>query len=677
MSIEASSLFKHMKLRTMGIFFTCGFILSALIFITSSLVINNNVISISSVWDEYKADKSEKVRIDSALRSALGYGGAIHEFKNYILRQEDWRIEKVQAKLGAVNSAIEQFNTLGPSSSEVIALNDIKSMVNSYNYALTQAQAMFAAGKTLSEVDQAITIDDTYAIRGLRVLSQELASELGENRSVLEKSGKAALAVTLRSALGYGGFIHHFKNAVLRGDGKYINEAELCLLKAEQVIEIYRSKGITTAESLSLEDISRTLTSYKNATEEIEGLLAQGMSSREIDTKVKIDDSAALRGLAILDRDIVMQIEQGAENVSDTLAFVQSLIHWLSWFTIIFTTSFIIAAILLIRSRLIEPVRHLTAGMKTLASGNLNIKVRVTERDNEIGEMARSLDIFRANALKYRDSEAQVKAVIDTAIDAIVTTDNEGNILAFNPAAVSIFDYALADILGRNVKLLLPKVEHLFTEEEYGKVLETQALRANGMRFPVEISMNEMSVGERVMFTAVIRDITDRKAAEAEIRKLAMTDPLTGLANRNQFEQRIEEAIQIAQRTNKSVGLMLIDLNKFKPVNDTYGHHVGDLLLQAAADRMVEASRQTDTVARLGGDEFAIILNHLERPDCIDVPVERITKQLSKPYLINDILLDVTASLGISMYPQDDIDIDELMRKADAAMYKNKNIDII
>lgn len=678
MSISTTSLFKHIKLSSIGLFFTCGFALAALVFITSSIIINNNVTLISSVWNEYKTDKSEKVRIDSALRSALGYGGAIHEFKNYLLRQEPWRIERIQAKLGAVNSAIIQFNILGPTSAQAIALNDIKNMVDAYSAALAQAEQLFKQGVSLIDVDKKIAIDDSLALRGLHILNQELSQQLqlsDDNNSVLYIS-KANLTVKLRSVLGYGGFIHNFKNAVLRGDTKYLNEATICLAKADKILTLYRSHTLTSAEVIALEDISRTLNNYQQEITTIKQLINQNSSAQDIDEIVKIDDKSALRGLSVLDREIVVQIEQSADNVSQTLMFVSQLISWLSWFTLVFTTGFIITAILLMRKRLIDPIKALIDSMKTLAEGNFDIKVFATDRDNEIGEMARSLEIFRANALKHRDSEAQVQAVINTAVHAIVTTNDRGVILAFNPAAQAIFDYQLDDILGRNIKLLLPKANKYFTQSEQGKVYEEQALRANGIYFPIEMSVNAMKVAGKLMYTSVIHDITLRKEAEAEIRKLAMTDPLTGIANRNQFELRINDALAVAKRTNKSVGLMLIDLNKFKPVNDTYGHQVGDMLLQQVAARMVDASRQTDTVARLGGDEFAIIFNHLDTAECIDVPIKRLTNALSKPYFVNDMVLDVTASMGISIYPQDDSSVDELLRKADLAMYKNKNIDL-
>ena len=674
---SSTSLFKHIKLRSMGLFFTFGFGLSALVFITSSMIINNNVTLVSSVWNEYKADKSEKVRIDGALRSALGYGGAIHEFKNYLLRQEPWRIERVQAKLGAVNSAITQFNILGPTNAEAIALNDIKNMVDAYSAALSQSEQLINRGVSLSDVDKSVAVDDSLAMRGLQILNLELKQELhliDENNN--QYISKANLTVKLRSALGYGGFIHHFKNAVLRGEEHYLNKAAVFLTKAETLITLYRSKGLTSAEQIALEDIDRTLSNYKQEITTTRQLIKQNISAQEIDKQVKVNDKSALRGLSVLDREIVVQIEQDADNVSDTLLFVNQLINGLSWFTTIFTTGFIISAILLMRNRLINPIKDLINAMKTLAEGNFNIKIFATDRDNEIGEMARSLEIFRANALKHRDSEAQVQGVINTAVHAIVTTNDHGVILAFNPAALAIFDYELDDILGRNIKLLMPKSSKAFTESAQGKVYEEEALRANGVLFPIEMSINEMTVGDKLMYTTVIHDITDRKAAEAEIRKLAMTDPLTGVANRNQFELRIEEAIDIAQKTNKSIGLMLIDLNKFKPINDTYGHQVGDLVLKGVADRMLDASRQTDTVARLGGDEFAVIFNHLDTPECIDVPLSRFVSELSKPYFINGMSLDVSASMGVSMYPQDDTNVDELLRKADLAMYKDKNIDL-
>ena len=205
-----------------------------------------------------------------------------------------------------------------------------------------------------------------------------------------------------------------------------------------------------------------------------------------------------------------------------------------------------------------------------------------------------------------------------------------------------------------------------------GAIIQQQAVRKDGVIFPVEISLNEMWIKDRKFFTAIIRDITERVKNENEVKKMALCDPLTGIANRYQFEAKLAEATSGALRTKKSVGLVLIDLDKFKPVNDNYGHLIGDLLLKEVSKRLNAAKRETDTVARVGGDEFAIILNHLDSKQCAQIAIERYQKYLNEPYLIDGFNLNVGASFGLSIFPQEETNLDELYKMADSAMYLAK-----
>ena len=167
-------------------------------------------------------------------------------------------------------------------------------------------------------------------------------------------------------------------------------------------------------------------------------------------------------------------------------------------------------------------------------------------------------------------------------------------------------------------------------------------------------------------------DITERKKAEKEIRELAMTDPLTGLANRNRFHSHMERALANAKRQNNRVALLFLDMDKFKSVNDEFGHPSGDDLLKQVASRLVATARETDTVARLGGDEFAIIMTHMEKADAPAQLASRMTECLSAPFDLNGQAVETRTSIGISVYPDDDTDIDQLIRKADVALYQAK-----
>ena len=160
---------------------------------------------------------------------------------------------------------------------------------------------------------------------------------------------------------------------------------------------------------------------------------------------------------------------------------------------------------------------------------------------------------------------------------------------------------------------------------------------------------------------------------KVEIKRLAMTDPLTGLANRNEYNRRLDEMAKQALRFNRQFALMQIDLDKFKPVNDTYGHPVGDAVLQHVAKELLSSCRDVDIVARLGGDEFSIILNGVDNPDDVSISAKRIIEKLSVPIGIEDYRIQIGASIGISSYPNASKDIEELIRMADEALYLSKN----
>ncbi len=189
-------------------------------------------------------------------------------------------------------------------------------------------------------------------------------------------------------------------------------------------------------------------------------------------------------------------------------------------------------------------------------------------------------------------NENKVNAIINTVPDAVITINSKGIVETFNPGAENMFLYKAIEVVGKNVSLLMPEphktAHNSYLENFYagnsksiiGHPREEIAARKGGETFPIELVINTMESGTETKITGVIRDITDRVAAQKEIRRMALTDPLTSLANRNQFNANLDVAINTAKRFNRKFAVLLLDLDKFKPVNDTYGHQTGDLLLK-------------------------------------------------------------------------------------------------
>ena len=188
--------------------------------------------------------------------------------------------------------------------------------------------------------------------------------------------------------------------------------------------------------------------------------------------------------------------------------------------------------------------------------------------------------------------------------------------------------------------------------------IEITGLHRDGHEFPVELSITAVNTAGEYEFSGFIRDITQQKESEELIWKQANFDTLTGLPNRHMFHDRLAQEIKKADRAELEMALLFIDLDKFKEVNDTLGHTMGDILLEEAARRIGDCVRETDTVARLGGDEFTVILAELGDTGSVERIAENILQNLAKPFQLKNEVTYISASIGITLYPNDAADVD-------------------
>ena len=274
--------------------------------------------------------------------------------------------------------------------------------------------------------------------------------------------------------------------------------------------------------------------------------------------------------------------------------------------------------------------------------------------------------------------------VFDSSPVAILIADPANRIVSVNSAFARITGYGEDEALGRDPKFL---GSGLHDAAFYRSMWQTLAAtgywegeiwdrRKNGEIYPKWMTIS--TVHDRhdnhlTHYVAIFSDITERKRAEEHIRHLAHHDPLTSLPNRMTLEARLHQSIAEARRGGRSVAAMFLDMDRFKTINDTLGHHVGDLLLIEVARRLKDAVRASDTVARLGGDEFVVVLPGLETPDVATTLAGAILERLSETYRIEGHELHSTPSIGIALYPQDGEDVTTVMKHADTAMYHAKS----
>jgi diguanylate cyclase (GGDEF)-like protein/PAS domain S-box-containing protein len=286
---------------------------------------------------------------------------------------------------------------------------------------------------------------------------------------------------------------------------------------------------------------------------------------------------------------------------------------------------------------------------------------------------------------KLKEDEKQLRlasTVFQTATEAVMICDMHNKIQAVNDAFTHITGYQPAEVMGKNPGILSSgnhgadfyqqmKESLQQTDQWQGEICNR---RKNGEVYYEWLSITALrdDMNQVEAYVSLFSDITKKKKAEDKIYHQANFDTLTGLANRNLFIDRFNQALSVAERKQHKVALMFLDLDGFKHVNDILGHSNGDKLLQFTAKRLESCIRKSDTVTRLGGDEFAIILT--DNPDIysIETVARKIQTEIARPFELNAQEAYVTASLGITLYPEDGLTVEDLLIKADSAMYKAK-----
>lgn len=274
-------------------------------------------------------------------------------------------------------------------------------------------------------------------------------------------------------------------------------------------------------------------------------------------------------------------------------------------------------------------------------------------------------------------------ASLEAVGNGLMITDREARIEWVNSAFERISGYTRAELLGRKPSEMLKSGAQ--DDAHYATLWETILSgqtwhgeminrRKDGRLHNEEITISPVNDanGQISNFVSVMQDISERKKAEERIRHLAQYDALTDLPNRSLFSDRLHQALALAKRDNKRFALIYLDLDRFKPINDTLGHDVGDLLLKEAAARMQIDMRQSDTVARMGGDEFVVLLPEIETIADAQVVAEKIRCALNQPFLIKEHTLFISSSSGIAIYPDHGTNDIELSKNADSAMYQAK-----
>ncbi|MDZ7805305.1 MAG: EAL domain-containing protein [Thiohalophilus sp.] len=286
---------------------------------------------------------------------------------------------------------------------------------------------------------------------------------------------------------------------------------------------------------------------------------------------------------------------------------------------------------------------------------------------------------------KKAEKELRLQSTaLSSAANAVFITDKNGNIEWVNKAFEKMSGFSGAEVLGKNPRVLNSGqheedyYRHIWSTILSGEVWRGELVERHkdGHFYTVEQVITPIIESGRIThFVAIHEDISENKQAQERIRYMALYDVLTGLPNRAYMREHLEQALASADRNEKLLGVMFLDLDRFKFVNDSLGHNTGDKLLQQVASRLRRCVRRSDTVARFGGDEFVIIQSDIEHIDNSATMIEKIVNELSRPFSIEGNEVHTGVCIGVTIYPFDDGDADALLKHADMAMYRAKSAD--
>lgn len=321
----------------------------------------------------------------------------------------------------------------------------------------------------------------------------------------------------------------------------------------------------------------------------------------------------------------------------------------------------------------------------TLPSADQGAATACKPDEPKEGQDTRSLTRLEAQNHRLRRELARMRAIYRHSHDAVMLIDPpSGRLVDANPGAAILLGVPETQLVGHHIDELHDEdpdyLRHLFDEamdSPGGYALRLNYRASDGRSVPVEVSLSRISWKDGRLLLCVARDLSERESANAQIEHLAYHDTLTGLPNRALLTDRVSRALARSRRTALGGALLFLDLDKFKRINDSLGHAVGDALLQELAARLKRTLREEDTIARLGGDEFVILLEGLGQSAGAVVEKgceigEKVRRTLNDPFLLHDHELHVTASIGIVAFPRDGDTVDTLLRHADTAMYHAK-----
>lgn len=336
-------------------------------------------------------------------------------------------------------------------------------------------------------------------------------------------------------------------------------------------------------------------------------------------------------------------------------------------------------------------LEQLSSALRDMVGGLRSKEARLSMLNETLAQHIRDRDHdFKTAHAGLLANEAKLRAVIESAIDGVMILDEQGVVETFNRSCENIFGWSGREIIGRSIRAVMPQEWQQLHQKMFsgqaeiddakiaGHARVVRGVRRNGDQFPLEVSVARAEVEGRMIYVAMVRDITERVVAEERLFAMATQDSLTGVRNRRYFLEGLENEVARCRRHGRSLSLLILDADYFKAVNDTFGHEAGDIVLKRLADTCRTNLREVDLVGRMGGEEFAIVMPDTD-PETAHMAAERLRMLVAEQRIEYDgQSLQVTMSVGMSslsgraLEAPMELVVETLMRRADKALYRAK-----
>ncbi len=681
-------------------------------------------------WAQTLEQRDPRQTAISRMRHHLGYGGLVHNYLNSILRDKSSLEDNTMLDMGAMRGTLLEFETLDTSPIERTALAAIRTELHVMRVAMERINNGDFAGKTPEEVYGLAGVDLMHLASAVDMLVSASRSDGSGKTTYL------ALLSNFEGAIGLDGLVHHLKVYLLTRNPDHLQQAKAAAMQAQELLDKLAARATSSAEIEAIRVIDQTIRDYAEGISTARDMAGQGATASQIDKAIRVDDSAALSGYATLVSFEMERLNEQMQAVGSGLLFAKVIAIVLIFLVVVpFVIQYVRVSSGLMKAvprwgetlagigtalaneefdksadystlpRELSTVEEPFAAIRralwfrreqaleaeqqvdALAIENEHLHDKIDKTAGELEDVSRQTTLAQAAAHKAQGVNDMMGSVMGALSVGVLASRGMDELLFWNARVAELMDVPLEWFTTE--RTLSDLVLYQATRGDYGagdpmkSASKVEAIISKQLEEGF-YSYDQNIPGKRVVAVEMVKresgmivfsgtDVTERHNHAVDMERQAVSDPLTGLANRTALNDFTESMLKHTKRAGEKAAILALDLDGFKPINDELGHQAGDDTLVEIARRLREEIRETDFVARTGGDEFVLILLHLDEAEGAARFARRLLRAIEVPITLSTgEIVRVTGSIGVSVFPDDTENLRKLYRQADEALYGAK-----